>query len=134
MAGIRPRRPAGQRPHCPLRLNRARGLLGAVASAAVLLRPRLFYAHGLATLSPLLVPGWLLSLLFGPYLTIWLYLSSGASLMVVAIFHGAVDLVTITPASNALILVTVNAGLIAAAVRGHPVGPDPQHPRTPPWR
>jgi hypothetical protein len=48
--------------------------------------------------------------------------------MVVAIFHGAVDLVTITPASNALILVTVNAGLIAAAVRGSSGGPRPSTP------
>ncbi|TCM51398.1 CAAX prenyl protease-like protein [Kribbella sp. VKM Ac-2568] len=38
--------------------------------------PLFFYAHGLATLSPLLVPGWLVSLLFGSYLTTWLYRSS----------------------------------------------------------
>ena len=78
--------------------------------------PLFFYPHGLATLPPLMIPGWLLSILFGAYLTTWVYLSSGRSIAVAAIFHGAVDLVSITPASTAVTLVVVNAGLIAAAV------------------
>jgi len=77
--------------------------------------PLFFYAHGLASL-PLLVPGWLLSILFGAYLTTWVYRSSGNSLAVAAVFHGAVDLVSITPAGKTYTLVIVNAGLIAAAV------------------
>ena len=67
-------------------------------------------------MSPLLVPGWLLSLLFGSCLTTWLYRSSRDSLLVVALFHGCVDLVSLTPAGNTLTLVAVNGGLIAAAV------------------
>jgi hypothetical protein len=55
-------------------------------------------------------------LLFGAYLITWLYLSSGNSLLVVAVFHGVVDLVSITPANSTATLITVNAGLIAAAV------------------
>lgn len=78
--------------------------------------PLFFYAHGLASLSPVLVPGWLLSILFGAYLTTWVYRSSGNSIAVAAVFHGAVDLVSITPASNTYTLVVVNAGLIASAV------------------
>jgi hypothetical protein len=78
--------------------------------------PLFFYSYGLSTMSPWLIPGWLLSLLFGAYLATWLYLSSGRSLLVVAVFHGVIDLVSITPASSTATLVTVNAGLIAAAV------------------
>jgi hypothetical protein len=78
--------------------------------------PLFFYPHGLATLAWWMIPGWLLSLLFGAYLTTWLYLSSGNSLLVVAVFHGVVDLVSITPANSTATLITVNAGLIAAAV------------------
>jgi uncharacterized protein len=78
--------------------------------------PLFFYSYGLSTMSPWLIPGWLLSLLFGAYLATWLYLSSGRSLLVVAVFHGVIDLVSITPASSTATLVTVHAGLIAAAV------------------
>jgi hypothetical protein len=99
-----------RRGECLLRNDGAGGVLGSVAPAAV------FYPYGLGTLSPWMVPGWLLSLLFGAYLTTWLYLSSGCSLLVVAVFHGVVDLVSLTPASSTITLVTVNAGLIAAAV------------------
>lgn len=78
--------------------------------------PLFFYSHGLATLTLVLVPGWLLSMLFGGYLTTFLYRSSHDSLLVAAFFHGAVDLVSITPAATTTTLVVVNAGLIAAAV------------------
>jgi hypothetical protein len=78
--------------------------------------PLFFYEHGLATLALILVPGWALSLLFGGYLTTFLYRSSGNSLLVAASVHGAVDLVSITPAATTSTLVVVNAGLIAAAV------------------
>jgi hypothetical protein len=78
--------------------------------------PLFFYANGLATLAWWMIPGWLLSVLFVAYLTTWLYLSSGYSLLFVAVFHGVVDLVSITPASSTATLITVNAGLVAAAV------------------
>jgi hypothetical protein len=78
--------------------------------------PLFFYDHGLATLTLVLVPGWFLSLAFGGYLTTFLYRSSQDSLLVAALFHGAVDLVSATPAATTTVLVVVNAGLIAAAV------------------
>jgi hypothetical protein len=78
--------------------------------------PLFFYEHGLATLTLVLVPGWLLSLLFGGYLTTFLFRSSGNSLLVAAFFHGAVDLVSLTPAASDVTLVVVNGGLIAVAV------------------
>ena len=72
-------------------------------------------------MSPFMVPGWLISILhssylFSSYLITWLFHRSGNSLLVIAVFHGVVDLVSLTPASNTFTLVTVNAGLIAAAV------------------
>ena len=78
--------------------------------------PLFFYAHGLATLPWLMVPGWLVSILLSSYLITWFFRSSGDSLLVVALLHGVVDLVTLTPASNAVTVVAVNAGLIGAAV------------------
>jgi uncharacterized protein len=78
--------------------------------------PLFFYEHGLATLTLFLIPGWVLSLLFGGYLATFLYRSSHNSLLVAALFHGTVDVVSLTPATTTATLVTVNAGLIAAAV------------------
>lgn len=63
-----------------------------------------------------MIPGWFLSILFGAYLVTWFYRSSRNSLLVVAVLHGAIDLVSITPAATTVTLVVVNAGLIAAAV------------------
>lgn len=78
--------------------------------------PLFLYADGLASLPLLMVPGWFLSILFGAYLVTWFYRSSRDSLLVVAVLHGVIDLVSITPAGTTATLIVVNAGLIAAAV------------------
>jgi hypothetical protein len=78
--------------------------------------PLFFYVHGLTSPPRCWFRVWLLSILFGAYLTTWVYRRSGNSPAVAAVFHGAVDLVSITPASNTSTLIAVNAGVIAAAV------------------
>jgi hypothetical protein len=78
--------------------------------------PLFFYPDGLATLGPLMIPGWLISILFGAYLTTFLFNNARASLLIVAVFHGMVDIVSISRAATTATLVAVNAGLIAAAV------------------
>jgi hypothetical protein len=78
--------------------------------------PLFLYADGLASLPLLMIPGWFLSILFGAYLVTWFYRSSRNSLLVVAVLHGVIDLVSITPAATTVTLIVINAGLIATAV------------------
>lgn len=78
--------------------------------------PLFFYPHGLATMPLLMIPGWLVSILFGAYLTTFLFNNARASILIVAVFHGMVDIVSISRAATDATLIVVNAGLIAAAV------------------
>jgi hypothetical protein len=78
--------------------------------------PLFFYSHGLGSMSVFMIPGWLVSIALSSYLITWLFHRSGNSILVVAVFHGVVDLVSITPASTVLALITLNAGLIAVAI------------------
>lgn len=78
--------------------------------------PLFLYPFGLQSLPLLMIPGWIVSILFGAYLTTFLFNSARESLLVVAVFHGMVDIVSITKAATEITLVIVNAGLIAAAV------------------
>lgn len=78
--------------------------------------PLFWYDQGLGQMSPLMVPGWLVSIAMSSYLITWLFHRSGRSIAVVAVFHGTVDLVSITPASTVVSLIVVNAGLITAAI------------------
>lgn len=78
--------------------------------------PLFFYAHGLGSMSLIMIPGWLISIALSSYLITWLFHRSRNSILVIAVFHGVVDLVSITPTSTVLALITVNAGLIAAAI------------------
>ena len=78
--------------------------------------PLFFYPYGLQTLGLLMIPGWILSLLFGAYLTTFLFNSARSSILVIAIFHGMVDIVSISRAATDITLLIVNAGLIATAV------------------
>ena len=57
-----------------------------------------------------------MSILFGAYLTTFLFNSARDSLLVVAIFHGMVDIVSVSRAATDITLIVVNVGLIAAAV------------------
>ena len=77
--------------------------------------PLFFYPFGLQSLPLLLIPGWIVSILFGAYLTTFLFNSARDSLLVVAIFHGMVDIVHQRAATD-ITLMVVNMGLIAAAV------------------
>jgi membrane protease YdiL (CAAX protease family) len=78
--------------------------------------PLFFYANGLGSMSPLMIPGWLISIALSSYLITWLFHRSGNSVLVIAVFHGVVDLFSITPASTVLALIALNAGLIAVAI------------------
>ncbi|MGV9796377.1 CPBP family glutamic-type intramembrane protease [Gordonia sp. NPDC003422] len=78
--------------------------------------PLFFYSYGLQTLGLLMIPGWIISILLGAYLTTFLFNSARASILVIAVFHGMVDIVSISRAATDTTLLVVNAGLIAAAV------------------
>ena len=78
--------------------------------------PLFFYPYGLQTLGLLMIPGWIISILLGAYLTTFLFNSARASILVIAVFHGMVDIVSISRAATDTTLLVVNAGLIAAAV------------------
>ncbi|MFC9557639.1 CPBP family intramembrane glutamic endopeptidase [Rhodococcus sp. NPDC056960] len=78
--------------------------------------PLFLYPSGLQSLPLLMIPGWIASILFGAYLTTFLFNSAAGSILVIAVFHGMVDIVSISRAATDLTLIVVNAGLIAAAV------------------
>ncbi|WP_147252362.1 CPBP family intramembrane glutamic endopeptidase [Blastococcus sp. TF02A-30] len=77
--------------------------------------PLFWIDSGLAGLSPWVVPGWLLGLASGAVVLGWLYERSG-SLLVAALAHTAVNVVSGTRGGEGLVAAVVSAGVIAAAV------------------
>jgi len=53
--------------------------------------PAFFYRPGYSSMGPAEIVGWFLSLLTGAILLTWLYNSTRGSVMIVALFHGSVD-------------------------------------------
>lgn len=77
--------------------------------------PLFWIDSGLAGLSPLVVPGWLLGLASGAVVLGWLYERSG-SLLVVAVAHTAVNVASGSRGGEGLVAAVVSAVVIAAAV------------------
>ncbi len=73
--------------------------------------PLFFYRPGYASMDALGVVGWLFSLLTGAVLLTWLYNESRGSILVVALFHGAVD-VAFTSSVSSPFAVNVAGALI----------------------
>ncbi|MGY1753395.1 CPBP family intramembrane glutamic endopeptidase [Blastococcus sp. SYSU D01042] len=76
--------------------------------------PLFWIDSGLAGLSPLVVPGWLLGLASGSVVLGWLYERSG-SLLVVALAHTAVNVASGTRGGEGPVAAAVTVGVIAAA-------------------
>jgi uncharacterized protein len=77
--------------------------------------PLFWIDSGLADLSPLVVPGWLLGLASGAVVLGWLYERSG-SVLVVALAHTVINVVSGTRGGEGLVAAVVSAGVIAAAM------------------
>lgn len=81
-------------------LPRLQNKLNALASSVLLTvfwalwhLPLFFYRPGYTTMDFAEITGWVLSLLTGSILLTWLYNSSKASILIVAVFHSTVDIV-----------------------------------------
>ncbi len=75
--------------------------------------PLFFYSSLLGSMGFPMIVGWYLSLLLSSYLLTYLWLSFRRSVLLVALFHGAVDIVVTTRATEGLAVVLVNMLLLA---------------------
>lgn len=73
--------------------------------------PLLLRNETYAFMNPALLAGWYVSLLTGSVLTAWLYERSGGSLLVLAVFHGLLDIAMVNEATSPLGL-TVTGALV----------------------
>jgi membrane protease YdiL (CAAX protease family) len=64
--------------------------------------PLFWFAAGMSAMGAAEVAGWLASLLTGSFLMTYLWNASRGSLLVVALFHGVLDIVMTTPAAQAI--------------------------------
>ncbi len=71
--------------------------------------PLFLYRPGYTTMSVAGVAGWLFSLVTGSVLLTWLYNGSRGSLLVVAIFHAAIDVVFTSTTASAVVVNTAGA-------------------------
>jgi len=108
------------------RLQRGRGALRATVLFslpwAAWHLPLFTFAGGLAQLGPTGTVGWYLSLLTGAVLLTWLCNSTGGSVLLVAVFHGAIDIAITSPAdpqlANAMGALITLWGLAVVVVAG----------------
>lgn len=88
------------------RLQRGRSALAATVSLSLVWAawhlPLFTFAGGLAQLGLAGAVGWYLSLLTGAVLLTWLHNSTGGSVLLVAIFHGTIDIAFTSPAGPEL--------------------------------
>lgn len=122
------------------RLRRRHGL---VASSLLLALPwalwhlpTFWLGTGLADLDLRTVPGWLVALPFGALVLGWLYERTGQSLLLVALFHAALNWASATEATAGLPAVVVSALVVVAACvivgRGPGAGRTPVRERVTP--
>jgi membrane protease YdiL (CAAX protease family) len=64
--------------------------------------PLFSFVMGFDTMGLVGVPGWFISILVGSVLLAWLYNSTGGSVLIVAIFHGTLDITISSPAGPQL--------------------------------
>lgn len=67
--------------------------------------PLFFFGHGYTAMGAADIVGWLLSLLTGAVLMTWLFNSARGSILVVAVFHGTLDVAFNSPSPGDLALV-----------------------------
>jgi len=79
--------------------------------------PAFFYLDTIQSLGGLIiVPGFLIGVLFGAVLFTWLYNGTGGSILMVAIWHALFDLVTASKAGQDIVPIVTSAGVIAWAL------------------
>lgn len=78
--------------------------------------PLFWVSESFADFGPAGTVGWLVSITAGSVVLTWVYLGSGRSIWVVALWHTAFNLVTATEAGGGLAAPVVSAAVIVAAV------------------
>jgi membrane protease YdiL (CAAX protease family) len=67
-------------------------------------------------LEPAMFPGFLLGLMCGSIVLAWIYNGSGGSLLLVALYHGALNLMTATLAARGTLAAVVSIGVMLNAI------------------
>ena len=84
--------------------------------------PLFSFAMGLKSMGLAVLPGWFFFFLTGSVLLAWLYNSTGGSILIVAIFHGTLDITITSPAgpelANAMGALVTISGLAVLAWGG----------------
>lgn len=78
--------------------------------------PAFFYRSGYSSMGPGDIVGWFFSLLTGAVLLTWLYNSSKGSILIVALFHGSVDVAFTSRLIDAGTMNTMGALIVVWAV------------------
>jgi membrane protease YdiL (CAAX protease family) len=85
--------------------------------------PLFSFAMSFKSMGLVAIPGWFISMLVGSVLLAWLYNSTGGSVLIVAIFHGTLDLTIGSPAGPQLANVMGALVTIWGLVVLHQAGP-----------
>lgn len=78
--------------------------------------PLFWVSESFRSFGPAGTVGWLVSITAGSVVLTWMYLGSGASIWIAALWHTAFNLVTATPAGADLAAPVLSAAVIAAAI------------------
>jgi membrane protease YdiL (CAAX protease family) len=101
-----------------LRQRHARGTAALVLAApwAIWHLPTFWLDTGMRTLSPYVIPGWLIGLVAGAVVLGWMYDQARQSVLIVALFHAALNMVSATERTEGLVAALVSVSIIGAAV------------------
>jgi membrane protease YdiL (CAAX protease family) len=78
--------------------------------------PTFFYHETYQGLGWIMLPGFIIGVLFGAVLFTWLYNGTGGSILMVAIWHGIFDLLTASKAGQDIIPIVMSVGVIIWAL------------------
>lgn len=102
------------------RLRQRHGLAGAAGLLAVPWAlwhlPLFWLPTGLGDLEPMVVPGWLVGLAAGTVVLGWLHDQAASSLLIVALFHSALNMASATEGTAGIPAALASAAVIAGAV------------------
>lgn len=78
--------------------------------------PLFWVSESFRSFGPAGTAGWLVSITAGSVVLTWMYLGSGASIWIVALWHTSFNMITATPAGADLAAPALSAAVIAAAI------------------